>query len=38
VKLAIPARIDPATLAVHVALTGEEPEITQANNHISLPR
>jgi hypothetical protein len=38
VQLAIPARIDPATLAVHLALTGDEPEITQANNHVPLPR
>ncbi|RXD06790.1 LamG domain-containing protein [Sphingomonas sp. UV9] len=38
VKLAIPARLDPATLTVHVALSEDEPEITQANNRIPLPR
>lgn len=37
VKLAVPARLDPATLTVHVALTGDEPEITQANNRVALP-
>jgi len=38
VTLAIPARVNPATLTVHVALAGDEPEITQANNRVSLQR
>ncbi len=38
VKLAVPSRLDPATLAIRVALTGDEPEITQANNSVALTR
>jgi len=38
VKLAIPARVNPATLTVHVALAGDEPEITRANNRVPLQR
>jgi len=38
VKLAIPTQLNPATLTVQIALTGGEPEITQANNRIPLSR